>query len=116
VSGGRVAAGVVVPSLDRVGRRFPLAAFVIGPDLPMPDKLDPWCGSAAAILKHAIAAATLPDDLLDALEAVPPPEGQGGGSDRMTLWQAGGAALPCLPDDPQQVLCDLFSCSGSSRP
>jgi type VI secretion system protein ImpM len=119
-SGGKVAAGVAVPGADRVGRRFPLAAFVIAPTLPAPDGLADWCDAAAAVLVMARQGAMDPDTLLYRLEALPPPTaedhtGDGPGA-VMQLWQAGGLPQPCAPADCDQVLNTLFSCSGSLSP
>ncbi|AZL59603.1 DUF2094 domain-containing protein [Tabrizicola piscis] len=115
VSGGRVAAGVAVPGTDRVGRRFPLAAFVIAPKLPAPEGLTDWCDAAGALLVTAGQGAMTPDDLLDQLEALPPPTGDGQGA-TMQLWQAGGPPMDCDPADCEPVLKSLFSCSESSNP
>ena len=114
-SGGRVAAGVVLPGADRVGRRFPLAAFVIAETLPDPDALQPWCDAAFAALLAAQASGTAPDDLADWLEALPAPEGAGA-DDAMLIWQKGQPPQPCDPASPGEVLDQQFSCSGSSIP
>lgn len=111
VSGGRSAVGVVVPSEDRVGRRFPLAGFAIASHLPPSDALDRWCNAAFAVLTEAAGEAASPDVLLDRLEALPTPEGQGVAPQPMTLWLAGQPPLACDPDQPQAVLDRLFSCS-----
>ncbi len=110
VSGGRVAAGVVIPGADRVGRRFPLAAFVIAPKLPDPKALDAWCDAALAALRLAQEAPLAPDDLADMLEGLTPPEGTGP-DDAMLLWRRGAAPVPCTPAAPEAVLDGLFSCS-----
>ncbi len=110
VSGGRVAAGVAVPGADRVGRRFPLAAFVIAPLLPDPPLLDPWCEAALAALRQAQHGGLSPDALDDLLLAVDPPEGEGR-AHAMQLWSADIAAESCDPSAPEQVLDRLFSCS-----
>lgn len=114
-SGGKVAAGVAVPGADRVGRRYPLAAFVIAPVLPGPRALDAWCDAAHAALLAAQAGGQGPDDLATALAALDPPEGAAEGP-AMALWAPGAEAAPCDPAAPQQVLDTLFSCSGSSIP
>jgi type VI secretion system protein ImpM len=115
VSGGRVAAGVAIPGADRVGRRFPLAAFVIALDLPGPGGLDRWCDAAQAALHRAQEEALAPDDLNDMLEALYLPSGNGP-ADPMLLWVRGQGALPCDPAASGPVLDRLFSCSGSSSP
>lgn len=115
VSGGRVAAGVVIPGTDRVGRRFPLSAFVIAPELPAPDRLDSWCDAALAVLRRTQAEALAPDDLEDRLGVLDRPSGSGP-ADPMLVWIRGQGALPCDPVAPGAVLDRLFSCSGSSSP
>lgn len=114
-SGGRVAAGVVVPGADRVGRRFPLAAFVIGPALPAPPGLADWCDAAHVALIAAQTGGQAPDALCDALEALAPPEGHDE-APPMLLWHGAAEATPCDPAAPDPVLDRLFSCSGSSTP
>ena len=114
-SGGKVAAGVVIPGADRVGRRFPLAAFLIADALPEPAGLDPWCDAALALLLQAQVESVSPDALDDALADVPAPVGEAGG-DAMQLWSRTLPAAACDAADPQEVLDRLFSCSGSSTP
>lgn len=109
-SGGRVAAGVAVPGADRVGRRFPLAAFVVAGTLPEAAALEPWCDAALALLRRAQEEGHSPDALDDALAALPPPEGGAAGA-AMQLWSRGHPAEACDPGDPQAVLDRLFSCS-----
>ena len=112
VSGGRVAAGVAVPGADRVGRRFPLAAFVIASDLPDPAGLDPWCDAAFALLRAAQETALPPDELDERLEHLAPPDAAGGAAPAgsMQLWALGIAAQPCDPQAPETALQSLFSC------
>ncbi|WP_395542212.1 type VI secretion system-associated protein TagF [Neotabrizicola sp. sgz301269] len=107
-SGGRVAAGVAIPGTDRVGRRFPLAGFVIAADLPGPAGLDPWCDAALACLRAAQAAGQGPDEVAEALEALPPPEGAAEGPP-MALWAAGHPAIPCDAAAPEAALSALFA-------
>ena len=117
VSGGRAAAGVVVPGQDRVGRRFPLSAFVIAPALPAPEALAPWGNAVAALLVAAGQGGVLPDDLLIQLEANAPPEGapeSAAEGAAMLLWRDGCAPLACDPGVPDDALKNIFSCSGSS--
>ncbi len=115
VSGGKVAAGVVVPGADRVGRRFPLAAFVIAETLPGPERLEDWCNAALAALRTAQTESLTPDDLAERLEALPAPEGEGP-PEAMQLWREGRPAEPCDAAAPEAVLDRMFSCSGSSSP
>jgi type VI secretion system protein ImpM len=114
-SGGRVAAGIVVPGVDRVGRRFPCAAFVIAEDLPAPDGLDDWCDAARAALLAAQAQLAEADALAETLENVAAPDG-GGPAEAMQVWTKGKAPLACDAGAPEAALDQLFSCSGSLRP
>ena len=109
-SGGRVAVGVAVPGADRVGRRFPLAAFVIAETLPGPEGLDPWADAALALLRRAQDEGHSPEALDGALAALPAPQGDAPGA-AMQLWSPGRPAEACDPADPQAVLDRLFSCS-----
>lgn len=115
VSGGRVAAGIVIPSADRVGRRFPLAAFVIAGTLPDPADLDPWADAAHSALQKAQGSAQLPDDLAAELQHLQLAEGKADGP-AMQLWSKACPPLSVDPETPQAALERLFSCSGSSRP
>jgi type VI secretion system protein ImpM len=114
-SGGRAAVGVAIASRDRVGRRFPLAAFVVAGDLPAPQALTAWCDAAFAALCAAQEAGLSPDDLEHALELLTPPMGEHNGP-ALLIWTAGCQAAPCDPADPQHQLHRLFNCSGSSSP
>lgn len=109
-SGGRVAAGVVVPGADRVGRRFPLAAFVIASDLPAPEQLEVWCDAAVAALLAAQAEGVAPDDLADMLEALEAPDGASAG-EAMLIWQKGQPPERSSAAAPEAVLDRMFSCS-----
>lgn len=91
VSGGRIAAGVILPGADRVGRAFPLSLILIAPVLPDPAGLEGWC-DAAGTLDPNLGA----DALWDALEALPVPEGAGADAPFL-IWARG---LPPLPLDP----------------
>jgi type VI secretion system protein ImpM len=114
-SGGRVAAGVVIASHDRVGRRFPLAAFVVAGALPGPEGLDGWCDAALAALCAAQGAGLSPDELDASLDALRSPDGAEDGA-ALQLWTLTAAPEACDPAQPQDLLDRLFSCSGSSIP
>lgn len=103
VSGRRVAAGVVVPSRDAAGRRFPLSLILIAPGLPAPEALDPWCDAALRSAAPALAGTAEPDALWTALEAIKVPEGA---VERppLALWRWGGAVEVCGADEPRVAL------------
>ena len=108
VSGGRVAAGVVVPSQDAAGRRFPISLILIAPALPPPPALDGWCDAALAAAGPALAGAAGPDDLWAALEDLAVPGGSGGGGGGMILWRSGDAPQPCVPGAEDEALGTIF--------
>lgn len=96
---GGVVAGVLAPSRDRVGRRFPLLLLAAGADAPAPPIQDPsgWHGRAAAFLRNSLAAQDFAGAaaLLDAAPQPVPvdhPEQPGSfwavrpGADVATLW------------------------------
>ncbi|WP_347265995.1 TagF domain-containing protein [Paracoccus sp. (in: a-proteobacteria)] len=101
---GRVAAGLVLPSCDRSGRRFPLALFLLAEALPDPPGLEPWCDAALPL-----AAAGTPEALWQALADLPAPAGDAGQDLPLLLWRRGGAALRADPDDPGPALAQIFS-------
>ncbi|MCE6959793.1 type VI secretion system-associated protein TagF [Cereibacter sphaeroides] len=104
-SGGRMAAGVILPSKDRVGRRFPLTLALVGERMPSAPGLDPWCAAAAALVTSALA----PDDLARALEDLPLPDmTPAPESPAMQLWIAGSPALVCDPGAPEAALDRLL--------
>jgi type VI secretion system protein ImpM len=106
-SGGRVAAGVVVPSADAAGRRFPLSLVVIAPGLPLPEALDPWCDAALAAAGPSLLGQAGPDDLWAALEALDVPEVAAEGPG-LALWRRGEEAEECAPDGPEEALGRVF--------
>lgn len=101
---GRVAAGLVLPSRDRIGRRFPLALFLLADALPAPAALEPWCDAALQA-----AGETAPEALWQALTALPQPMGAAGPDDPLLLWRRGGAAMPTDPGAPGPALARIFS-------
>ncbi|KRW95731.1 type VI secretion system-associated protein TagF [Paracoccus sp. MKU1] len=102
-SGGRAAAGLVLPSADAVGRRFPLALFLLADSLPGPEALEPWCEAALQA-----AAEPDPDALWQALAALLPPAGKAE-APPLLLWQRGHPALAADPETPGPALAAIFS-------
>lgn len=111
-SGSRALLALVVPSEDRVGRRFPLAALAVLPGTPQPGDAEAWCAAAHVPLAAAAAGLLDPDGLAEALAAVPPAE-----AERTTpvAWARGVAPVPLDPADPREALAALSS-RGSSSP
>lgn len=111
VSGGRIAAGVVVPGSDSAGRPFPLSLILIGPDLPMPEALDRWCDAALS----AAGAAADPDDLWDRLEGIDAPARAGSAPDvALLLWARRSPAISTDAADPADGLDRIFTKLSSS--
>lgn len=115
---GAGAAGVIMPSVDKVGRYFPLLAFALAPrdgDYAPPGPAHaPWYAAIETALLGALAQDTLLDDVVDALNNVPPApdlvEEAPAGS---LWWTIGGAdhaprkaAFPHLP--PPYAFTDML--------
>ncbi|WP_299362916.1 TagF domain-containing protein [uncultured Paracoccus sp.] len=100
----RAAAGLVLPSTDAVGRRFPLGLFLLADDLPGPQGLEPWCEAALAI-----AAEPDPEALARALQDLPLPECPVEDGPPLLLWQRALDPLVADPAAPEPVLAAIFS-------
>lgn len=97
---GAGAAGVLMPSVDRVGRYFPLIAFALAPrgmDFALPSPADePWYLALETALLGALDEDASLETLLSALAALPAgpaatPAEPGDGS---LWWTIGGEAIP----------------------
>lgn len=99
-SGGHLAAGVILPSKDSAGRRFPLSLLLVADSDLSPGQIDLWCDAALALCPAALA----PDPLWHALDALPGPDPQGPVSGPMQFWCAGGPPLSCAAADPDATL------------
>lgn len=98
--------GVLMPSVDRVGRRFPLTLMAALPT-PGPAQLDHFCEGALYERLEDIALAALDDgmtrDRLDAaLAEVQPPAFRSGATLRCA-----GASLILTQAAPEELLADL---------
>lgn len=103
-SGGRLAAGVILPSRDKAGRHFPLSLLLLADgDLTVP-QVDPWCDAALALRPETLA----PDDLWLALDALPAPEPASPASGPMQLWTPGHPAVTTDPSAPEEALRHLL--------
>lgn len=103
VSGGKVAAGVILPGRDAAGRRFPLSALLIGAALPDPAALDPWCDAAANACRAALSGKLGADSLWDLLDGIAPPEGTGPAT-ALLLWSAEVPPMPAEIAQPAVAL------------
>ena len=96
--------GLVLPSADRAGRRFPLtlAAPAAGP------APEPWYDALAAA--GAAAAGRLDPDTLEArLAALPMPPGAAPSAAALLLWTAGGIPAVADVEVPLPVLDALLA-------
>lgn len=78
---GREVVGALMPSLDGVGRFFPLAVFAVAGEgesvaPPADDSQAPWFEAAEAFLLETLDAERPYDEILAALRALPPPATQ----------------------------------------
>jgi type VI secretion system protein ImpM len=104
-SGGRLAAGVVLPSHDSANRHFPLSLLLIADGTLSQDQIDPWCDAALALGPDSL----LPDELWIALDALPAPiPGHEPASGAMLLWARGGPSITTDPADPGAALRHLL--------
>lgn len=118
-SGTRTASGLVLPSRDAVGRRFPLSGLLVLDGAPAPEAVEAWCRGAAPALAAAASGALGADALWAALDDVPrpaPDPGPDPATAPLLLWTRGRAPISCGPDDPGEALRDLLSSRGSPSP
>lgn len=103
-SGGRIAAGVIVPGEDAAERRFPLSLVLIGTDLPGPDAMNPWCDAALVAAGPARNGSADADQLFAALDQIGMPAGEVFGTTDMLIWSADKPAVGCDPADPAAAI------------
>lgn len=115
-SGGRAAVGLVVPSRDAVGRRYPLSALLLLPSPPVQEGAEAWCAAARPLLAAAASGGTGADTLWQALGALPRPGGTDPEAPPLLLWAEGAVPLPAEPAAPGPALDALFSSGGSPSP
>jgi type VI secretion system protein ImpM len=109
-------AGIVLPSLDRTGRRFPLTlAATPPPGAGIRLASDPWFDAAEALGRSAAAGALEPDDLarqLEGLEDFAPDAGGppvSGTIPALSLWTtAEPEPVPTAPEMPGPVIDRLL--------
>lgn len=116
-SGDRAATVLVLPGRDGVGRRFPLSVLLVLPFAPPVSAAEAWCEAALPLLGAALAGDSGADDLWQALDALPRPEGPGeAGAGPLLLWAAGADPVPADPAAPGPALATLLSSGGSTSP
>jgi type VI secretion system protein ImpM len=107
-------AGVAVPSSDRVGRRFPLAAAAscpkAGPDTVL--SAAPWFGDVEKVLIAARDERMDADRLAEKLAGLPFPSlrrSEAGALKGPFLWIDGTSPVAADPEAPQDALEELFA-------
>jgi type VI secretion system protein ImpM len=108
---GRPAIGSVMPSVDAIGRFFPLTAFACGEPgsafaSPRQDRQEEWFGGLEALLLGALDEGSVYEELLEALDRHPSPQeaGDAEGTATRDLFSARMATA-----DTAEELGDAFS-------
>ena len=113
---GATVIGAFMPSVDGVGRYFPLTIFSIAPEEhplspPEIDAQTEWFKGVENLLLSALNDATSFEKLTDALDTLAPPTIAGAGNAGRTeqpLFLRGGATTRSAPQqDFETVFCDL---------
>ena len=97
VCGPDAVLGLLMPSVDGVGRLYPLTVAVVFPGrraAPDPEAGDIWLAAAEALARDALANDTEPDALLQALSAIAPAPDAGGMTDAGIWWTDGSPRVP----------------------
>jgi type VI secretion system protein ImpM len=104
-SGGRLAAGLILPSHDSAGRHFPLSLLLIADGDLTPLQVDSWCD---AVLELPVSGLTA-DSLWLGLDALPAPEAAGSASGALQLWTPDRPVEETDATDPTEALHRLLS-------
>lgn len=107
--GGTLALMVAVPSVDKVGRRFPLVAITSGRGLSL-ETANHWCDGAAKVLESTTAGRIAMDETLAVLQELEP-EAQDASDGSPALWVAGGQPQICNAETIEQMFNSGGSCS-----
>jgi type VI secretion system protein ImpM len=105
-SGGRLAAGVILPSEDSAGRQFPLTLLLVADGGLTPAQTDSWCDAALGLLTSDTPD---PDSLWHALDALPAAAPEGTATGPLTLWTAGHQPQATTADTAEETLRQLFT-------
>jgi type VI secretion system protein ImpM len=103
VSGGKCVAGVILPSADRHGRRFPLTLACILGTRPGPAQVDRWSDAAIALDRRD------PDALAEALDALPPMEPGDPPAGPLHVWRRAATAAEAPLAEPDAALAEALS-------
>ena len=105
VSGGRLAAGLILPSTDSAGRLYPLSLILIAEGGLTQAQIDAWCDAALTLPVATLA----PDALWLALDALPAPLPEGEATGPLQLWTPDQPPDPAGSGDPEDALNRLLS-------
>lgn len=117
-AGQDAVAGVLLPSIDKVGRRFPLTAALVlpGGDAPGLAADAAWFTAIEDAARPAVESDVEPDDLAARLAAIAPPE-LGFLPERVLLPEGGALeeAWPQIARLAADVSCSLWWTAGAPR-
>ncbi|MBL9051851.1 MAG: type VI secretion system-associated protein TagF [Tabrizicola sp.] len=102
-SGGRLVAGIILPSHDLAGRHYPLSLLLIADGDLEPSQIDPWCDAALALHPEALSA----DTLWHALDGLASSTPTGPAAGPMQLWTADQPPVAADPDAPEAALLQI---------
>ncbi len=103
-SGGRLAAGVILPSQDSAGRLFPLSLLFIAKGDLSPDRIDAWCDAAIALQPGT----KLPEALWLALDTLPAPDPDGPANGALQMWTRTHPPVSVEVENPMPALQRLL--------
>lgn len=89
IAGGRSVTGVLMPSVDSVGRGFPLALVAIGPPAS-----ESWYDLLDAHARAALEQDHGPEDWLARLAELPAPDRSASEAGAVTFWGEGSPFVP----------------------
>jgi type VI secretion system protein ImpM len=107
VSGGRIAAGLILPSEDCVGRQFPLSLLLVSESGLTRKQIDQWCTFALGLLAPGSPPPD-PDDLWQSLEDLPAPKPEGPVTGSFDLWTDGHPERDTAQGDAMEIIRQLF--------
>jgi len=102
--GGQAAIGLMLPSVDRAGRYFPLTFAALSPCRISAESAEPWLDICEAAGRDALEQDTPPEEITDRLGSPDLPDDATAAGD--AVWWSDGSArvqparmvLQCLPD------------------
>ena len=108
------AAGIVLPSADKVGRRFPLGLAVVLPAAPLAlTRAESWFAALAEAGLEATDGRLVADELEMRLADLPAPDVPADGElvETMVIWTERSDLYDIDPDDPLEVLESMLAAS-----